>query len=79
MSKQTPIVGLDIGTSKICALIGEEGPDNTVKVLGFGESKSEGLGKGVVINIERTISAIQQAVEEAENQAGVEVGSIVVG
>ena len=79
MSKQTPIVGLDIGTSKICALIGEEGPDNTVKVLGFGESKSEGLGKGVVINIERTISAIQQAIEEAENQAGIDVGSVVVG
>jgi cell division protein FtsA len=79
MSKSTPIVGLDIGTSKICTLIGEPGPDNTIKVLGFGESTSEGLGKGVVINIERTISAIQRAVEEAESQAGVDVGSVVVG
>jgi cell division protein FtsA len=79
MAKDTPIVGLDIGTSKICALIGEAGPGQTVRVLGFGESKSEGLGKGVVVNIERTIAAIQKAIEEAENQAGVEANSVVVG
>jgi cell division protein FtsA len=47
--------------------------------LGFGESKSEGLGRGVVINIERTIAAIQEAVEQAESQAEVDVGSVVVG
>ena len=79
MPKEAPIVGLDIGTSKICALIGEAGPDNTIKVLGFGESKSEGLGRGVVINIERTIAAIQDAVEQAESQAEIDVGSVVVG
>jgi len=79
MSKETPIVGLDIGTSKICALIGEAGPDHTIRVLGFGESKSEGLGKGVVINIERTIAAIHQAIEEAESQAGLDANSVVVG
>jgi len=79
MAKDTPIVGLDIGTSKICALIGEEGPGQAVRVLGFGESKSEGLGKGVIVNIERTIAAIQKAIEEAENQAGVEANSVVVG
>jgi len=79
MSKETPIVGLDIGTSKICALIGEAGPDHIIRVLGFGESKSEGLGKGVVINIERTIAAIHQAIEEAESQAGLDANSVVVG
>ncbi len=79
MSKETPIVGLDIGTSKICALIGEAGPDHTIRVLGFGESKSEGLGKGVLINIERTIAAIHQAIEEAESQAGLDANSVVVG
>lgn len=79
MSKEAPIVGLDIGTSKVCAIIGEAGPDNTIRVLGFGESKSEGLGRGVVINIERTIAAIQQAVDQAENQAEIDIGSVVVG
>ncbi|UCD56357.1 MAG: cell division protein FtsA [Candidatus Hydrogenedentota bacterium] len=79
MTRETPILGLDIGTSKICALIGEAGPDDTIKILGFGESKSEGLRKGVIINIERTIAAIQRAVEEAETQAGIEVSSAVVG
>lgn len=79
MAKETPIVSLDIGTGKICALIGEEGPGQTIRVLGFGESKSDGLGKGVVVNIERTIAAIQQVMEEAENQAGMEVSSVVVG
>ncbi|RJP24803.1 MAG: cell division protein FtsA, partial [Candidatus Abyssobacteria bacterium SURF_5] len=71
MTKGTPILALDIGTSKVCALIAEPVSDQTLKVLGFGESKSDGLKKGVIINIERTISAIQRAVEEAETQAGV--------
>jgi cell division protein FtsA len=79
MAKETPIVGLDIGTSKICALIGEAGPGKTIKMLGFGECRSEGLGKGVIVNIERTITAIQQAMEEAENQAGISINSVVVG
>jgi cell division protein FtsA len=79
MPKETPIVGLDIGTNKICVLIAEPEPDGMIKVLGFGESKSEGLGKGVVVNIERTISAIQQAVEEAEAQAGTDISSVMVG
>jgi cell division protein FtsA len=79
MAKDTPIVGLDIGTSKICALIGEADSHDTIRVLGFGESKSEGLGKGVITNIERTVQAIEQAVEEAENQAGVSASSVVVG
>ena len=79
MTKETPIAGLDIGTSKICVLIGEPAPDDTIKVLGFGESRSEGLGRGSIMNIERTISAIQQAIEEAESQAGIDVDSVVVG
>jgi len=79
MSKDTPIVGLDIGTSKICALIGEVELDGRIKVLGLGESSSEGLGKGVVVNIERTIASIQQAIDEAESQAGVDASAVVVG
>ncbi len=79
MARETPVVGLDIGTNKICALIGESGPDQKIRVLGFGESKSEGLRKGVIVNIERTIAAIQQAIEEAETQAGVEANSVIIG
>lgn len=79
MAKEAPIVALDIGTSKVCALIGEPGPDRTIKVLGFSESRSEGLRKGIIVNVERTIAAIHQAVEEAENQAGIDVNSAFVG
>ncbi|MBI5117727.1 cell division protein FtsA [Candidatus Poribacteria bacterium] len=79
MARETPVVGLDIGTNKICALIGESGSDQKIRVLGFGESKSEGLRKGVIVNIERTIAAIQQAIEEAETQAGLEANSVVIG
>lgn len=79
MARETPLVALDVGTSKVCALIGEPGPDQTVKVLGFSESKSDGLRKGVIVNIERTIAAIQQAIEEAENQAGIDANSVIVG
>ncbi len=79
MVKGAPIVALDIGTSKVCALIAEATSEQTINVLGFSESKSEGLKKGVIVNIERTISAIQRVVEEAETQAGVDASSVFVG
>ncbi len=79
MAKGTPILALDIGTSKVCALIGEPTSEHTINVLGFGESRSDGLKKGVIINIERTVSAIQRAVEQAEMEAGVNVDSVMVG
>jgi cell division protein FtsA len=72
------IVGLDIGTTKICAIVGnvtEEG----VEIVGIGTSPSKGLRKGVVINIESTVSAIKKAVEEAELMAGCEVKSVYAG
>ncbi|GAB4337568.1 MAG: cell division protein FtsA [Candidatus Abyssubacteria bacterium] len=79
MAKDTPIAALDVGTSKVCAFICEPGPDQTIRALGFGESRSEGLKRGTVINVEKTISAIQQAIEEAENQAGLGISSVMVG
>ena len=60
------IVGLDIGTSKIVAIVGELQPEGTVKVIGLGQHISRGLKKGVVINIESTMQSIQRALEEAE-------------
>jgi len=80
MSKRAEnlIVGLDIGTTKICCIVGnmtEEG----LEVVGIGTSPSKGLRKGVVINIESTVSAIQKAIREAELMAGCEIKSVFAG
>src|SRR5690606_30714005 len=70
---------LDIGTTKIGVIIGEAGPDGELKIVGVGTSPSDGLRKGVVVNIDKTVKSIQKAVEEAELMAGVDVGSVYVG
>jgi cell division protein FtsA len=72
------IVGLDIGTTKICAVVGEaSGAD--INIIGIGTHPSIGLRKGVVINIESTVESIKKAVEEAELMAGCEISSVVTG
>ncbi len=73
------LVALDIGTSKIAALVGEIGPENQVEVVGFGSHPSYGLKKGVVVNIESTVQSIQRAIEEAELMAGCEIHSAFTG
>ncbi|OGQ60031.1 MAG: cell division protein FtsA [Deltaproteobacteria bacterium RIFCSPLOWO2_12_FULL_38_8] len=72
------IVGLDIGTTKICAIVGEK-TDIGVDIVGIGTSVSTGLRKGVVINIDSTVESIKKAVEEAELMAGVEISSVYCG
>ncbi len=72
------IVGLDIGTTKICAVVGEVRPDG-IEIIGMGSHPSEGLRKGVVINIEQTVNSIKEAVEEAETMAGCEISSVYAG
>src|SRR3989440_6652562 len=72
------IVGLDIGTTKICCIVGEVTPDG-IDVIGVGTHPSRGLRKGVVINIEGTVSSIRRAVEEAELMAGCEIASVYAG
>ena len=72
------IVGLDIGTTKVCAVVGEARPDS-VEIIGMGSHPSEGLRKGVVINIERTVESIKEALEEAETMAGCEIGEVYAG
>ncbi|MCL4119809.1 UNVERIFIED_CONTAM: hypothetical protein GTU68_042812 [Idotea baltica] len=72
-------VGLDIGTTKIVAIIGKENEYGKIEVLGIGKSKSLGVHRGVVNNITQTIKSIQQAVEEAEANSGLKIGSVVVG
>ncbi len=73
------IVGLDIGTSKICAVVGEVRPDGMVDIIGMGSHPSIGLRKGVVINIENTVNSIKEAIEEAETMAGCEISSVYCG
>ncbi len=72
------VVGLDIGTTKICAIVGEVTPDG-IDVIGIGTSVSKGLRKGVVINIASTVESIRAAVEEAELMAGCEVSTVYTG
>lgn len=71
-------VGLDIGTTKICAIVGEQ-VDGEVEIIGIGSTPSRGLRKGVVINIESTVSSIKKAIGEAELMAGLEIKSVFVG
>tara|TARA_R110001606_G_scaffold210002_1_gene357225 strand:- start:40640 stop:41845 length:1206 start_codon:yes stop_codon:yes gene_type:complete len=73
------IVGLDIGTSKVVALVGEIGVDGMLEIVGIGSHPSRGLKKGVVVNIESTVQSIQRAIEEAELMAGCEIHSVFAG
>ena len=73
------IVGLDIGTSKVVAIVGEIGMDGEIEVVGIGSNPSKGMKKGVVVNIESTVQSIQRAVEEAELMAGCQIHSVYVG
>ncbi|MDN5869359.1 MAG: cell division protein FtsA [Nitrococcus sp.] len=73
------LVGLDIGTSKVAAIVGEIKPTGEVEVVGIGSHPSRGLKKGVVVNIESTVQSIQRAVEEAELMAGCQIHSVYAG
>jgi len=72
------IVGLDIGTTKICAVVGEI-KGETVDIIGMGSAPSMGLRKGVVVNIESTVNAVRKAVDEAEEMAGCDINTVLVG
>lgn len=76
--KSSLIVGLDIGTSKVCAVVGEV-TERGLEVIGVGSHPSQGLRKGVVINIESTVNSIKRAVEQAELMAGCEINSVFAG
>lgn len=73
------ITGLDVGTSKIVALVGEVKEDKTIEIIGIGRHPSRGLKRGVVVDIEATVNSIQRAVQEAELMAGCEVRSVFTG
>jgi cell division protein FtsA len=77
--KDNIVVGLDIGTTKICAIVGEITPEQGLDIIGLGTSISRGLRKGVVINIDSTVESIKRAIEEAELMAGVEIDRVFAG
>ncbi len=76
--KDNLIVGLDIGTTKVCVIVGEQTEDG-LEIVGIGTHPSKGLRKGVVVNIESTVESIKKAVEEAELMAGCEINSVYAG
>ena len=78
MRKERVVVGLDVGTTKVVALVGNVA-DGMIEIIGMGKAESHGLEKGVVVDIGRTISSIRKAVEEAENMADIKVNSVYVG
>ena len=73
------LVGLDIGTSKVVAIVGVINPAGAIEIIGTGMHPSSGLKKGVVVNIEATVNSIQRAIEEAELMAGCSISSVFVG
>jgi len=77
--RENLIVGLDIGTTKICAIVGNLNDEGGLDIVGIGTSVSQGLRKGVVINIESTVGAIRKALQEAELMAGCEIKSVFAG
>ena len=82
MTKKTDknlIVGLDIGTSKVVAIVGEITTEGEIESIGLGSYPSKGLKKGVVVNIESTVQSIQRAIEEAELMAGCQINSVYAG
>ena len=79
MEKENIAVGLDIGTTKIVAMIGKKNGYGKLEILGVGKSKSLGVARGVVNNITQTIQSIQQAILEAENNSGYKIKDVVVG
>ena len=79
VSQNRMIVGLDIGTSKVVAIVGEVSPEGKLEIVGIGSHGSKGLKKGVVVNIDSTVQSIQRAIEEAELMAGCQIQSVYAG
>jgi cell division protein FtsA len=73
------VVGLDLGTTKIAAIVGRKNEFGKIEILGVGKSESLGINRGVVVNIEQTVSSIKAAITIAADKAGVDIGEVIVG
>ncbi|MEL7001312.1 MAG: cell division protein FtsA, partial [Bacteroidota bacterium] len=79
MENDKIVVGLDIGTTKICAIVGRKNEFGKLEVLGMGKAESDGVIRGIVTNIDKTVNAIEKAVKEAEEQSGIDIRVVNVG
>jgi len=79
MENSNIVVGLDIGTTKIACIVGRKDEHGKIEILGIGKSESQGVNRGVVANIDKTVNAIRTAVEEAESKTGIEIKFVNVG
>ncbi|WP_400191689.1 cell division protein FtsA [Hymenobacter sp. B81] len=79
MQQDKIVVGLDIGTTKICALVGRKNEFGKLEILGMGKAVSEGVVRGIVSNIDKTVDAIKRAIRQAEEQSGINIGIVNVG
>ncbi len=79
MENDKIVVGLDIGTTKICAIVGRKNEFGKLEVLGMGKAESDGVIRGIVTNIDKTVNAIEKAVKEAEDQSGIDIRVVNVG
>jgi cell division protein FtsA len=79
MQQDKIVVGLDIGTTKICALVGRKNEYGKLEILGMGKAVSEGVQRGIVLNIDKTVDAIKRAIRQAEEQSGIDIGVVNVG
>jgi cell division protein FtsA len=79
MQNDKIVVGLDIGTTKICALVGRKNEFGKLEILGMGKAVSEGVVRGIVSNIDKTVDAIKKAIRQAEEQSGINIGVVNVG
>ena len=79
MQQDKIVVGLDIGTTKICALVGRKNEYGKLEILGMGKAVSDGVQRGLVLNIDKTVDAIKRAIRQAEEQSGIDIGVVNVG
>lgn len=79
MNEKNLLVGLDVGTTKVCTIVGVENPNHEIEIIGIGTSPSHGLKKGSVVNIEKTVRSIQGSLEEAKLMAGVNITKATIG
>ncbi|MFI5077609.1 MAG: cell division protein FtsA, partial [Vicinamibacteria bacterium] len=78
-SEERYVVGLDVGTSKVAAIVGEARDDGSLDVIGVGLADSRGIRRGVVVNLEAAVESIKKALEEAELTAGIEIDAVHLG